>query len=591
MADYTSSNTGAVIDAAVDYVEILDNYLTISSNELIITGQTGVGSDTVLLNLKANNSAGFAGNVLRFTDTDPTAVQNGSMGKVQWFSTTTGAVVAEINGKNDDATPDGQLIISTAAGASLTQRIDINADGDIQFFNATGTSRDLHWDATDSRLGINVTNPTEALDVLGNANFTGTVTASGDVAIGTSSAGTFRTKIKHSAASVTTGLGIEASANDSVLRVFHSGSLAGFNATYSSTGAYVPMVFNVGSGGEAVRISTAGLVGINNSSPVEMLTVGDTSDTNVRVQFLSSASGANTIQFGDGTGTAAYRGYINYTHSDDALAFAAAGSEAMRIVSGNVGINETNPQFKLDVENVGGDAIRINAGADFSGLRLTSTAGEWSVRTASDALIFYDVTSASEVGRFDSSGKFGIGANSIDSDALLHLKSTQPNIRFEDTDDSKSWRLEAGSVFKLQNVTTGSEVFRVDQSSNLLVGTADNEPYNNNTGNADDNGIALSGGGWLASSRFNGVAAYFNRTNTTGDIVTINYNGATKGTIGSDGSILYIGSGEGTDAYLGFGNDIIRPVTSAGASRDAAIEIWATLECASETSTCQITFH
>jgi hypothetical protein len=94
-----------------------------------------------------------------------------------------------------------------------------------------------------------------------------TIDSSENVGIGTSSAGTFRTKIKHSAASVTTGLGIEASANDSVLRVFHSGSVAGFNATYSSTGAYVPMVFNVGSGGEVMRLGTDGSVGIGTSSP------------------------------------------------------------------------------------------------------------------------------------------------------------------------------------------------------------------------------------------------------------------------------------------------------------------------------------
>ena len=70
------------------------------------------------------------------------------------------------------------------------------------------------------------------------------------------------------------------------------------------------------------------------------------------------------------------------------------------------------------------------------------------------------------------SGKVGIGTSSIDSDSILHLKSTQPNIYFEDTDDAKSWRLEAGSVFKLQNVTTSSEVFRIDQSGNLLVNGA-----------------------------------------------------------------------------------------------------------------------
>ena len=79
-------------------------------------------------------------------------------------------------------------------------------------------------------------------------------------------------------------------------------------------------------------------VGINNSSPVEMLTLGSTSDTNVRAQFLSSTTGANTIQFGDGTGAGAYRGYINYTHSDDALAFAAAGSERMKLDSSGIDV-------------------------------------------------------------------------------------------------------------------------------------------------------------------------------------------------------------------------------------------------------------
>ena len=84
---------------------------------------------------------------------------------------------------------------------------------------------------------------------------------------------------------------------------------------------------------ERMRIDSSGNVGINNSSPVEMLTIGSTSDTNVRVQFLSSTTGANTIQFGDGTGASAYSGYINYTHSDNALVFATGGSERMRITS------------------------------------------------------------------------------------------------------------------------------------------------------------------------------------------------------------------------------------------------------------------
>jgi len=103
---------------------------------------------------------------------------------------------------------------------------------------------------------------------------------------------------------------------------------------YYYGGSGVNQIFYAG-GSERMRITNTGL-GINNSSPVEMLTIGSTSDTNVRMQFLSSTSGGNTIQFGDGTGASAYSGYINYTHSDNALAFATGSTERMRLISTGV---------------------------------------------------------------------------------------------------------------------------------------------------------------------------------------------------------------------------------------------------------------
>ena len=84
-------------------------------------------------------------------------------------------------------------------------------------------------------------------------------------------------------------------------------------------------------------------VGINNSSPVEMLTIGTTSDTATRIQFLSATNGANTIHFGDGTSADAYRGYINYAHDSDSLQFASSGSESMRVHgNGALSINTTS---------------------------------------------------------------------------------------------------------------------------------------------------------------------------------------------------------------------------------------------------------
>ena len=69
-----------------------------------------------------------------------------------------------------------------------------------------------------------------------------------------------------------------------------------------------------------------------------------------------------------------------------------------------------------------------------------------------------------------------------------------------------------------------------------------------------------------------GTSQTLNRSGN-GDIVDVQKDGTSVGTIGANGSNLYIGSPEGTDAYLGFGNQIIRPVTSAGASRDNAIDL------------------
>ena len=64
-----------------------------------------------------------------------------------------------------------------------------------------------------------------------------------------------------------------------------------------------------------------------------------------------------------------------------------------------------------------------------------------------------------------------------------------------------------------------------------------------------------------------------NRLTSDGDLLELFKDGTEIGAIGTNGSTLYIGSTEGTDAFIGFGNDIVRPVTSTGASRDAAIDL------------------
>ena len=97
---------------------------------------------------------------------------------------------------------------------------------------------------------------------------------------------------------------------------------------------------------ERMRVDASGNVGIGNTSPDQLLNLGNTSSSQPILQFLSSTSGANTIHFGDGSSTDAYRGYINYAHNDDSLEFASGGSERMSIGS-NGHLYATNADTSL----------------------------------------------------------------------------------------------------------------------------------------------------------------------------------------------------------------------------------------------------
>jgi len=65
-----------------------------------------------------------------------------------------------------------QIQSTDDAGTTTQTRVAIdNSDGEFALYNAAGASKKLVWDATNLRLGINNTTPTEALDVTGNIRF------------------------------------------------------------------------------------------------------------------------------------------------------------------------------------------------------------------------------------------------------------------------------------------------------------------------------------------------------------------------------------------------------------------------------------
>ena len=119
------------------------------------------------------------------------------------------------------------------------------------------------------------------------------------------------------------------------------------NIIYEHSSNY--MAFTTGAS-ERMRINSTGL-GIGTSSPSSyyanhlVVDIGSTAQSGITI--VADSSNQAMLAFADGTsGDTRYRGYLDYNHSNDSLAFASAGTERMRIdSSGSVLIKKTTSGF------------------------------------------------------------------------------------------------------------------------------------------------------------------------------------------------------------------------------------------------------
>jgi uncharacterized coiled-coil protein SlyX len=197
---------------------------------------------------------------------------------------------------------------------------------------------------------------------------------------------------------------------------------------------------------ESMRITAAGLVGIGSSTPGSYNAFADdlviaNGSGNPGITLAGSATGWGSIYFADGiTGSEPYRGYIQYSHTNDRMTFATGGGlAAMHIDSSQrVGIGTTSPittQGGLDVSS-GGISLVIGADtphytnaeepfgllfgiSDSSTNELYIGGGTTAINAATD-IRFHTAannttTSGSERARIDSSGRLLVGTSTSTS--------------------------------------------------------------------------------------------------------------------------------------------------------------------------------
>jgi hypothetical protein len=356
-------------------------------------------------------------------------------------------------------------------GTASTDRLNVASNGDISFYEDTGTTPKFFWDASAESLGIGTSSPATLIEASGSSTSTTTGISS---PLGLSLRNTDTTNGNYTTIQNRDGNG-DQNAEIKFINVSHAGNTGAIAfTTRSATGEFA----------EKVRISHTGSVGIGTSSPSSFsslandFVVNGATTAGITISE-STGSGSSNILFAATSGFA-NRGNISYDHTATAMTFGINATERMRIdSSGNVGIGtssvsttlhlkDTRATLRLEPEAIGGTTFDMRNGV--SGV----TEGGMS---------FYDVTNSATRLVIDSSGNVGIGQSTIigasSGRAALTLGGLSSSIVTFGNAGTRWGGVYAAadnySIFSdslMRFETGGAERMRIDASGNVGIGTS-----------------------------------------------------------------------------------------------------------------------
>ena len=401
----------------------------------------------------------------------------------------------------------------TTAG-TMVDRLKISSNGDISFYDDTGTSQALYWDASAESLGIGTTSPNKVFSVVGSYENTGFYRDYSGTGIGANYVYIGR---KDTNGALVEGVRISGGGDDAVA-ASHTGY---FELAINKSGTFIPLLYSSNGTELVVNESSADLdfrvesngnthmlfvdggndrVGIGTSSPAAT----KFSSTPDGVLNLSGNKPVVYLTEEDETDSNVWMGLSNQVgiigNTGDALAFRTGDStatERLRIdSSGNVGIGTSSPSHDLTIQKSGQDNyIRIGSNSDgYDAGVYFGTNADWSIGVDNSNSNAFSIASGSTVGTnprvtINSSGNVGIGTSSI-SGRLEIKKATASNetmfaieasgattttvgsITYDQSDDSM--RLLNNSDFggtTLRLGTRGSDNVIIDYSGSVGIGT------------------------------------------------------------------------------------------------------------------------
>ncbi len=211
------------------------------------------------------------------------------------------------------------------------------------------------------------------------------------------------------------GSGIDGGSGAGILELYDG---ATGNTTLENTGAF-PIIFKT-NGSERMRLDSSGRLGLGTSSPSQKLSIGGsgaTLDGTAAISLFDGNSLASrrwSISNGAGGNTVDLLGKLVIGYGSSVNADPMTGTAAMVIdSSGRVGIGTTAPLAKLHVNNGTNENIHFTTGG--SGDQRISAINDANNATVQLSLqgspLLFRGSGGSEVGRWDTSGRFLVGTS------------------------------------------------------------------------------------------------------------------------------------------------------------------------------------
>jgi hypothetical protein len=506
---------------------------------------------------------------------------------------------------------NGSFTISTSDDGTLDQRLKIDSNGDISFYEDTGTTAKLFWDASAEALGLGTTSPQgDGLHVKVPDDGTGIVLS------GTTS---------------TAGTEVRLSALNEAASAWHNLNI-GSNTTIFRTAGTQAMVIdasqNVGVGTSSPAISGNAFTTLNvkgNASNIGLITV-TSNDLASSVQLYSGNSSSDNPAI-------AYQNDLRFGSATDAGVGGFA--ERMRIdSSGNLLVGVTSTTIPGVSNTTAGVSIRGDDGSFFSrSLGSGDTNNVVTInRTTADGNILGFNKDGSTVGSIGTANgdlhidglanhsgiRFQAGSllprlNGSDTDNTIDLGyddgsathrfkdlylggvlymnvdsgAGSPDIKLQRTDTSvgldnqigslQFWAGEDGSEEKVAAVrAVADEAYSSSSSATRLVF----ETTTSGSTSATERMVIRSGGsvlmsradaalattghyfdssGYVYHTRSGANVLYLNRKSTDGDIATFYKDNAAIGSIGVSGNGIYFGDEGDTAIVIDSNADAIIP--------------------------------